>query len=29
MNIVDVVAGLTALFGFVYLFWAILRPEDF
>jgi K+-transporting ATPase KdpF subunit len=29
MNVVDLVAGLAALFLFVYLFWAILRPEDF
>ena len=29
MNVVDVVAGLAALFGFVYLAWALLRPEDF
>jgi F subunit of K+-transporting ATPase (Potass_KdpF) len=29
MNLVDLVAGLAALFGFVYLAWALLRPEDF
>ncbi len=29
MNVVDVLAGLAALFGFVYLAWALLRPEDF
>lgn len=29
MNVVDVLAALAALFGFVYLAWALLRPEDF
>jgi K+-transporting ATPase KdpF subunit len=29
MNLVDVLAGLSAAFGFVYLIWALLRPEDF
>ena len=29
MNILDVVAGLAAAFVFVYLLWALLRPEDF
>ncbi len=29
MNILDVVAGLAAMFIFVYLLWALLRPEDF
>jgi K+-transporting ATPase KdpF subunit len=29
MNAVDLLAGLAVLFGFVYLFWALLRPEDF
>jgi len=29
MNLVDLVAGIAALFGFVYLAWALLRPEDF
>jgi K+-transporting ATPase KdpF subunit len=29
MNVVDVLAGLSAAFGFVYLIWALLRPEDF
>ena len=29
MNLVDLVAGVAALFGFVYLAWALLRPEDF
>jgi K+-transporting ATPase KdpF subunit len=29
MNILDVVAGLAAAFIFIYLLWALLRPEDF
>ncbi len=29
MNVLDIVAGLMAAFGFVYLLWALLRPEDF
>ena len=29
MNVLDIVAGLLAAFGFVYLLWALLRPEDF
>ena len=29
MNIPDIIAGLAAAFGFVYLLWAMLRPEDF
>ena len=29
MSVLDIVAGLAALFGFVYLLWALLRPEDF
>jgi hypothetical protein len=29
MNLLDLLAGLAALFGFVYLAWALLRPEDF
>jgi K+-transporting ATPase KdpF subunit len=29
MSVLDVVAGLSALFGFIYLLWALLRPEDF
>ncbi len=29
MNIIDLLAGLAAAFGFVYLIWALLRPEDF
>lgn len=29
MNVLDLFAGLTAACGFVYLVWALLRPEDF
>lgn len=29
MNGLDVLAGLAAAFGFLYLLWALLRPEDF
>jgi K+-transporting ATPase KdpF subunit len=29
MNILDVITGLTAAFVFIYLLWALLRPEDF
>ena len=29
MNVLDVLAGLAAVFVFVYLLWALLRPEDF
>ena len=29
MNAIDLLAALAALFGFVYLAWALLRPEDF
>jgi hypothetical protein len=29
MNGIEVLAGLSAVFGFLYLAWAILRPEDF
>lgn len=29
MNAIDLLAGLLAAFGFVYLLWALLRPEDF
>lgn len=29
MNVLDILAGLTAAFGFIYLLWALLRPEDF
>jgi K+-transporting ATPase KdpF subunit len=29
MNIVELLTGLAAAFSFVYLIWALLRPEDF
>jgi len=29
LNFLDIVAGLAAAFTFVYLIWALLRPEDF
>jgi K+-transporting ATPase KdpF subunit len=29
MNVIDLLAGLLAALGFVYLIWALLRPEDF
>jgi hypothetical protein len=29
MNAVDLLAALAAVFGFLYLAWALLRPEDF
>jgi len=29
MNLIDVIAGVCSLFGFIYLLWALLRPEDF
>jgi K+-transporting ATPase KdpF subunit len=29
MNGLEIVAGLAAAFVFVYLLWALLRPEDF
>lgn len=29
MNLLDLLAGLAAAAGFVYLIWALLRPEDF
>jgi K+-transporting ATPase KdpF subunit len=29
MNLIDILAGLLAAFAFVYLLWALLRPEDF
>jgi len=29
VNVLDVLAGLAAVFVFVYLLWALLRPEDF
>jgi K+-transporting ATPase KdpF subunit len=29
MNLIDVLAGLLSAFAFIYLLWALLRPEDF
>ena len=29
MTALEILAGLAALFVFVYLLWALLRPEDF
>jgi K+-transporting ATPase KdpF subunit len=29
MNALDILAVLAAAFVFVYLLWALLRPEDF
>ena len=29
MNLIDVVAAIGAVLAFVYLLWALLRPEDF
>jgi K+-transporting ATPase KdpF subunit len=29
MNLLDLLAGIAAALGFVYLIWALLRPEDF
>lgn len=29
MNVIELLAGLAAAFSFVYLIWALLRPEDF
>lgn len=29
MNLIDILAALMAAFAFVYLLWALLRPEDF
>ncbi len=29
MNWLDVVAAVATVFVFVYLLWALLRPEDF
>ncbi len=28
MNLIDLVAGVATAFVFVYLLWALLRPED-
>jgi len=29
VNWLEVLTGVAALLGFVYLLWALLRPEDF
>ncbi len=29
MNLLELLTGLATIFLFVYLFWALLRPEDF
>ena len=29
MNVLELLAGLAAAFVFIYLLWALLRPEDF
>ena len=29
MNPIEILAGVAALFTFVYLVWAMLRPEEF
>jgi len=29
VNVIELLAGVAALFVFVYLVWAMLRPEDF
>jgi K+-transporting ATPase KdpF subunit len=29
MTFLEIVTGLAAVFVFVYLLWALLRPEDF
>jgi len=29
VNVIDLVAVVAVAFGFVYLLWALLRPEDF
>jgi hypothetical protein len=29
MSITDLLAAIAVVFGFVYLAWALLRPEDF
>lgn len=29
MNALDLLAGVAALFTFIYLLWALLRPEEF
>ncbi len=29
MNLLEIITGLATVFVFIYLFWALLRPEDF
>lgn len=29
MNVIEIIAAIATLFGFIYLAWALLRPEDF
>ena len=29
MNLIELIAGVAAALVFVYLIWALLRPEDF
>jgi K+-transporting ATPase KdpF subunit len=29
MSLIELLAGLMAAFAFIYLLWALLRPEDF
>jgi len=29
VSVIDLVAVVAVAFGFVYLLWALLRPEDF
>jgi K+-transporting ATPase KdpF subunit len=29
VNLLEIITGLATIFVFVYLFWALLRPEDF
>lgn len=29
MNALEILAALATAFGFIYLLWALLRPEDF
>ena len=29
MNLIELIAGIAAALVFVYLAWALLRPEDF
>ncbi|HLY15494.1 MAG TPA: potassium-transporting ATPase subunit F [Candidatus Limnocylindrales bacterium] len=29
MNLIDVITALATVFVFIYLIWALLRPEDF